>query len=1309
MSNSNRTPSQVAAAVGTAFPLSHLVLASRQDLELGNGRSPARRVLQQAEAHHQRVGHENTGFLSWSQGFTPRVAPLTHLSGAFEAWDQLARELPKLHRTLTLRRNVEQMPVLDASELPEAELLRAAALLAITAHAYWYVDVTPPERLPQSLSRPWQQVRERLGRKQEVLSYIDLIVYNWRYKPGQEGAGRTVENLALLLPTVDNQSEHVFYLTQVEILARATNIVRAIIEAQDAVLADDPSALERALAAISAGFEPILARSLPKISAHPHSPTFVDPVVWAKTVAPMAVPIHAGQQGPSGTTSPIFNTLDLFFGRKRYESFLGREIQSLRAHYPPAWQAFLEAVSRVSVSDYVARCDRVSLQGAYREALEIYCGDRGFLGRHRVKVYGFLELAFKVGRSVTIGGFSGVFRDRTWDQVDEELERARSERCDPGEASCRHARASCIAASSTLAADATAAGAALQRIRLDISDSGINYRLGDRCAVLPEHAPELVARTLQALGATGIEVVPLTREWQEAMRLRLGRSPKTLPLRQLLRYGTLRPLLPRVAEALHAQTQSPVLRRALQRGDTENWELWQVLEQLRGSGVSVESLWQSAQGQVDSRLSRWLPPERFRSYSICSLPGQHDDDAKASLELTIGQLSYSNPPGRGAASVTQHGTASAFLARAAQANQSVPFRIERPARFNLPEDAQRPIVLFAGGTGISPCRALIQQRLRDGPHSPTWLLLSLRSPDQFQYARELCSPLALGSLRLDAAFTRQGAALRVEQDGTLHVQSGERRRIDDIMLAPSVSAQLWRWLEPRSQGGLEAAVYICGRGGFAATVLETLTRVFERHLPGDTRQKHQEASRRLCELSGQDRLQLEVHNETGPREAQRWIDFSQVAQHNDAERGYWMVIDRIVYDITRLIELHPGGSRILQAYAGMDATHGFARAHRRQPDVDAMREMYRIGLLRPLEFDTVSARVDSPKGPVQVTCASAYGAWQRGLQLLVEMQNALRADHSLQNMSTIGTEAPSAATRYKRARAIESHHRFLVSYLHPLLAQTWPGLFEICEALFASAPAPRLTPRLHKVRRSRPATFAQRASEKLLHGVAQATDSELARHAEQLITYDNSLLEQLKGLMVEGLSQFERYERSLRQLGGARLLELCERIIEAVETYYVDLGSDLGLDRPSRPPITLRPSSEAPTPDARRLHASTYWLFDEHPETKVAILQRSPIPPLSLESLARDNAQLLAALEERHRQFGLVVDTRQAPIRNDADFERAMGLLRDRLTQHFSRAAILIDSGLGELQVARLERDEGRTTLVTRDESSALRFARGGS
>jgi hypothetical protein len=94
--------------------------------------------------------------------------------------------------------------------------------------------------------------------------------------------------------------------------------------------------------------------------------------------------------------------------------------------------------------------------------------------------------------------------------------------------------------------------------------------------------------------------------------------------------------------------------------------------------------------------------------------------------------------------------------------------------------------------------------------------------------------------------------------------------------------------------------------------------------------------------------------------------------------------------------------------------------------------------------------------------------------------------------------------------------------------------------------------------------------------------------------------------------------------------------------------------------------------------------------------------------LSSDNDALLAKLRHDHQTFGLVVDTREAPLRNDKAFEETMAKLRIELTTRFQRTAVLLDSPLGELQVTRLERDEGRNTLVTRSVSAAFRFAAGG-
>src|SRR5690349_6034279 len=75
--------------------------------------SPASLVLGDFERLNARAGHENAGFLSTSHGFVPLTPPLTRLPRAFAAWDELAAQLPLLHRDLLLRRRVHQLPLLD--------------------------------------------------------------------------------------------------------------------------------------------------------------------------------------------------------------------------------------------------------------------------------------------------------------------------------------------------------------------------------------------------------------------------------------------------------------------------------------------------------------------------------------------------------------------------------------------------------------------------------------------------------------------------------------------------------------------------------------------------------------------------------------------------------------------------------------------------------------------------------------------------------------------------------------------------------------------------------------------------------------------------------------------------------------------------------------------------------------------------------------------------------------------------------------------------------------------------------------------
>lgn len=52
----------------------------------------------------------------------------------------------------------------------------------------------------------------------------------------------------------------------------------------------------------------------------------------------------------------------------------------------------------------------------------------------------------------------------------------------------------------------------------------------------------------------------------------------------------------------------------------------------------------------------------------------------------------------------------------------------------------------------------------------------------------------------------------------------------------------------------------------------------------------------------------------------------ELAKHH-TRTDCWMAIDGLVYDVSRFVPYHPGGTKILEMYAGRDATAPFSRNH----------------------------------------------------------------------------------------------------------------------------------------------------------------------------------------------------------------------------------------------------------------------------------------------------------------------------------------------------------------------------------------------
>lgn len=168
--------------------------------------------------------------------------------------------------------------------------------------------------------------------------------------------------------------------------------------------------------------------------------------------------------------------------------------------------------------------------------------------------------------------------------------------------------------------------------------------------------------------------------------------------------------------------------------------------------------------------------------------------------------SIASPPSLGAAGVIEllvpadGAFGQAGLDPAAVAGAAI--EIEGPlGAFGVPDQAGAgPLLLVAGGTGISPLRSVILDRLDHPEMAPATLVYSVRTPDEFAFADEFMTLAANGRLLLHTTITRdEGPADQPTRVG----------RVDADLLRAALPA---------------SAVFclVCGPSGFVQTVTATL-------------------------------------------------------------------------------------------------------------------------------------------------------------------------------------------------------------------------------------------------------------------------------------------------------------------------------------------------------------------------------------------------------------------------------------------------------------------------------------------------------
>lgn len=194
-----------------------------------------------------------------------------------------------------------------------------------------------------------------------------------------------------------------------------------------------------------------------------------------------------------------------------------------------------------------------------------------------------------------------------------------------------------------------------------------------------------------------------------------------------------------------------------------------------------------------------LTPMKPRYYSIASSPRKHPDE----ILLTYRPVRYLTNRGS-----MRQGISTSYMASLKEGSHVMGYVSSNP-KFRLPEDPMTPICLIAGGCGIAPIRAFLEDRLSDDRRcSPAIVFLGFRNPADQAYKDIL------------EEATKRGV---VDQSFVTFVMGVPESRF----VTHSMRAQSQQILEHFERGGY---TYLCGgaRTFGVAVEQEVLTMLQER-------------------------------------------------------------------------------------------------------------------------------------------------------------------------------------------------------------------------------------------------------------------------------------------------------------------------------------------------------------------------------------------------------------------------------------------------------------------------------------------------
>ncbi|KAG9237782.1 sulfite reductase flavoprotein alpha-component [Amylocarpus encephaloides] len=959
---------------------------SEQDLLAIALGAPARQVILRAEEVGPQTGWRD-GYLSAEHGFTPPDvdAPAGALAKSpGRVWSDLCERMPGCVARGRVRESVAALPVVPGTPdvIPDKALW--AALVSLAKHngsegvsvssraPATIVEMSDDlgdelKGIPKSIGLPYYQISKRMGRSLPHMTFYDQADYNIKHRDPTSTypyIGR-FDNTEVRWPMFGDSSEKAFMKGCADTSASFQHGPDAIASCQEHVMSKDNDALLRDLINLKEILER-MPNAFHTISLNPSSgENYVSPTEWVRW-AKWSTPLSKRTPAMSGLQFPAFLVVDAFLGRKKYESFLGVEGVHLRAWAPSNWRAFMSSIENYyRVPEYVAQSGDPRLMGALDGIVEAYTGERGFMGTHRYKVFGMLEVAGKTGRTETNGASGATDAARPWEATHQEFSQAMQERLEPFRGSlgiephemrgsfweCRYK--SRVLSRAFVDSDPNRS---IASVILDIQDTGITFQPGDRLAIMPLNSWMECAKVAAALGLDTMldHPVDLDKQWTR-FAAHLGSVSRTptphLTVKDILRRGHLSPLTEDLVMKLHNMLRASS-NTVLQVLATEEWPVRASLgDVLQASVAEVSShIWDQAFDLTGnfSWLAELIPIEVPRTYSISNYP---EELLPSTVDLTISRSDYKLcSTFSGSSTIIRHGVSSNFLNPVVDSedefiadDDELLIGVSRPLSFQLPIDDAAPCMMFAGGSGVAPFRSFWQARA--GSVGRNMLFLGVQSREKFCYEHELRQYVNSGYMEVYTAFSRDSRGLAYDRRlNDLVEKETSPRYIDALILEQG--GQVCDMVMSKKQGGFGGYLYVCGSLSVFDSVMSGIRKAIYNH-----RTTSMESSDEILNVAfAERRFMLDVFMTPRPLPCNDpTIPLSQLAMHTGHEGSkLWIGVHGSVYDVTDFCPMHPGGTNIIKSNAGVDCSKTFdLLGHTNNPEVSSLLNKYFIGKLSP--------------------------------------------------------------------------------------------------------------------------------------------------------------------------------------------------------------------------------------------------------------------------------------------------------------------------------------------------------------------------